>query len=65
MPANDGSLARVLMQQGFNAAAAQAIDDAIADAGIGGTRDGTHLSGPLHAGIAAVMKGRLPPLCGF
>ena len=31
----------------------------------GGTRDGTHASGPLHAGVAAVMKVRLPILCGF
>ena len=31
----------------------------------GGSRDGTHASGPLHAGVAAVMKSRLPALCGF
>jgi hypothetical protein len=31
----------------------------------GGTRDGTHISGPLHAGIAAVLAPQLPMLCGF
>ena len=31
----------------------------------GGSRDGTHPSGPLYAGVAAVMKGQLPALCGF
>lgn len=31
----------------------------------GGSRDGTHPSGPLYAGVAAVMKGHLPALVGF
>jgi hypothetical protein len=31
----------------------------------GGTRDGTHISGPLHAGIASVLAPQLPALCGF
>ena len=31
----------------------------------GGSRDGTHPSGPLYAGVASVMKGQLPALCGF
>ena len=35
MPANDGSLALVLQQQGFSSAAARAIDAAVSDAGIG------------------------------
>lgn len=37
MAANDGSLAKILMQQGFPAGAARAVDDAISDAGIGAT----------------------------
>ena len=39
MPANDGTLADVLLQQGFSAAAAAAIDKAVWDAGIGGSGD--------------------------
>ena len=39
MPSNDGTLARVLLQQGFSAAAATAIDKAVWDAGIGGSGD--------------------------
>ena len=35
MPANDGSLALILQQQGFSSAVARAIDNAIWDAGIG------------------------------
>ena len=31
----------------------------------GGSRDGTHPSGPLYAGVASVMKGQLEGLCGF
>lgn len=31
----------------------------------GGSRDGTHPSGPLYAGVASVMKGQLYGLCGF
>lgn len=31
----------------------------------GGSRDGTHASGPIYAGIAAVMAPQLPALCGF
>jgi len=30
-----------------------------------GSRDGTHPSGPLYAGVASVLKGQLPALCGF
>lgn len=37
MPANDGSLALILQQQGFSSAVARAIDNAIWDAGIGAT----------------------------
>ena len=29
------------------------------------TGDGTHPSGPLYAGVASVLKGQLPALCGF
>lgn len=31
----------------------------------GGSRDGTHASGPIYAGVAAVMAPQLPALCGF
>lgn len=52
MPANDGSLGKLLMQQtGMTAAAAEAIDKAINDAGIGG--DGSGLGG---SGSVAVQQ---------
>lgn len=50
MPANDGSLALVLQQQGFSSAAATAIDRAVADAGIGAAATELSSGGRLSGG---------------